>query len=114
MHEQIGPFRLAQHIVEIGELAALQLKAHTGHRMEPFGKAEVGLEVNTVAETPLVGTVGKGRTGTASQRNFPVIPETVRHETGEARFLGVSCAHTDVASATAANNRISFFMVNNI
>ena len=29
-------------------------------------------------------------------------------------FLGVSCAHTDVASATAANNRISFFMVNNI
>ena len=56
--------------------------------MEPFGKAEVGLEVNTVAETPLVGTVGKGRTGTASQRNFPVIPETVRHETGEARFFG--------------------------
>ena len=37
---------------------------------------------------PLVGTVGKGRTGTASQRNFPVIPETVRHETGEARFFG--------------------------
>ena len=29
-------------------------------------------------------------------------------------FLGVSCAHTDVANATAANNRISFFMVNNI
>ena len=44
MHEQIGPFRLAQHIVEIGEPAALQLEAHTGHRMEPFGKAEVGLE----------------------------------------------------------------------
>ena len=88
MHEQIGPFRLAQHIVEIGEPAALQLEAHTGHRMEPFGKAEVGLEIDTVAETPLVGTVGKGRTGTASKRNFPVIPETVRHETGKARFFG--------------------------
>ena len=88
MHEQIGPFRLAQHIVEIGEPAALQLEAHTGHRMEPFGKAEVSLEIDTVAETPLVGTVGKGRTGTASKRNFPVIPETVRHETGKARFFG--------------------------
>ena len=87
VYEQVGPCHLALRRIVIREPAALQLNAHTGHRMEPFGEPEISLEIDSVAETARVGSVGKCRTGTGANRYFPVIPETVRYETGEARFF---------------------------
>lgn len=114
MHEQIGPFRLAQHIVEIGEPPPCNWRRIpvTGwnHLVRPKLASKlirspklpwlVPLERAVPAPPPSV-------ISQLSQKPFDTKPAKLG-------FLGVSCAHTDVANATAANNRISFFMVNNI
>ena len=87
MREHIGPGLLGVERIVVVEPAALQLRADTGHGMHPFQQREVALESDAVAELTVVRAVRKGRAGSGSDRDFPVVPESVGNEAGPARPL---------------------------
>ncbi|WP_290541304.1 hypothetical protein [Alistipes sp.] len=87
MSEHVRPRHFAHLGVEVIEPSALQLGTDTGNRMHPFGQRQVALETKTFAAGARVITVGKGRTGSETGRNLPIIPKSVRNKPGNARFL---------------------------
>ena len=85
--EHVRPRHLADLGIEIVEPSALQLSAHTEDRMHPLRHRQVALETETVAPRAGVTAVGEGCAGSETGRNLPIIPESVRHESGNTRLL---------------------------
>ena len=87
MSEHVRPRHLADLGIEIVEPCALQLSAHTEDRMQPLRHRQVALETETVTAGTIVISVGESCSGSETGRNLPIIPESVRHESGNARLL---------------------------
>ena len=87
MPEHVRPRHLTQFGVEVIEPSALQLGTDTNDRMHPFRYRQVALEAEAVTPRADITAVREGCAGSETGRNLPIIPESVRHESGNARFL---------------------------
>ena len=87
MSEHVRPRHLADLGIEVVEPSALQLSADTRDRVHPFRQRQVALEPEAVAAGATIAAVGKGSPGSETGRNLPVIPESVRNESGNTRLF---------------------------
>ena len=88
MDEHVRPVHLALFGIVVIEPSALQLRPETDDGMHPFRQREIAFEPDAVAEGLEVAAVAERRTGSRTDRNFPVVPESVGNEARETRLLG--------------------------